>query len=86
MASEAEALEDVELASDIVMGASGLSGIIIVYVGVVGTTYSTCNRQKQSAVHVKLCRPVTIAGIVIVVISVGFALVWKWDSSRHLVS
>jgi hypothetical protein len=76
----------VELAGDVVTGASALAGLFLVYLGNVTAAFSTFEKQQQVTVRAsyQLRGWLAFVGIVLAILAASLALVAKWLNSQFV--
>jgi hypothetical protein len=81
-------VKPVELAGDVVTGASALAGLFLVYLGNVATAFSTFDKSQQTSVRGSHQTRgwLAFAGTVFAILAAGLALLGKWLGSQCIAS
>jgi uncharacterized membrane protein len=74
----------IELASDVVAGATALAGLVLVYLGAVASSFGSYEKQAQGAVRAAHQRRAWFAflGVFCAIVAAALAVLGKWAENR----
>ena len=81
-------VDSIELAGDVVTGATALGGLLLVYIGGVATSYASFARGEQALVRDRHQSKAWFAvlGLVAAMLAAGTAIIGKWLHSPCMAS
>jgi hypothetical protein len=76
-------LAAIDIASDVVTGATALAGLMLVYLGAVGSAFASFVKTDQNAVRrrYQVRGWFAFVGIILAILAAGFALIGKWSGN-----